>query len=84
MTIVVQRVPEHARATALALRLTGNRLGQVAVPAAAGLVAGSAGVGAVFWLLALMLVASGVAVQRPEPSSAPPPVEVAAAETAVE
>jgi hypothetical protein len=32
MTLVVPLVPEHARATALALRLTGNRVGQVAAP----------------------------------------------------
>ncbi len=65
MTLVVQLVPEHTRATALALRLTGNRLGQVAAPAAAGAVAGSAGAGSVFWLLAAVLVASAGAVQRP-------------------
>jgi MFS family permease len=62
MTLVVQLVPEHARATALGLRLTGNRLGQVAAPAAAGAVAGSAGTGSVFWLLSSMLAASAVAV----------------------
>lgn len=65
MTIVVQLVPEHARATALAVRLTGNRLGQVAVPACAALIAGGSGTGAVFLLLGVILVASGVAVQRP-------------------
>jgi MFS family permease len=65
MTIVVQLVPDHARATALAVRLTGNRLGQVAAPAAAGVVAGNAGAGAVFWLLGGLLVASAAAVQRP-------------------
>jgi predicted MFS family arabinose efflux permease len=80
MTIVVQLVPHHARATALGVRLTGNRLGQVAVPVAAGAVAGSAGAAAVFWLLAALLVASAAAVQRhalahperppPEPSDA--------------
>jgi MFS family permease len=62
MTLVVQLVPEHARATALGVRLTGNRLGQVAAPAAAGAVAGSAGTGPVFWMLSSMLVASAVAV----------------------
>ena len=68
MTIVVQLVPEHARASALAVRLTGNRLGQVAAPAAAGLLAGSAGGASVFWLTSGLLVASGVAVaKRPEP-----------------
>ena len=35
MTTVVQAAPDDARSTALALRLTGNRLGQVAAPAAA-------------------------------------------------
>lgn len=64
MTMVVQRVPEHAAATALAVRLTGNRLGQVAVPTLAGVVAGASGVGAVFWLLGAMLLASAAAVQR--------------------
>jgi sugar phosphate permease len=64
MTIVVQRVPAHARATALAVRLTGNRLGQVAAPGAAGLVAGSAGASSAFWLMSGVLVVSGVAIWR--------------------
>jgi MFS family permease len=64
MTMVVQLVPEQVRGTALAVRLTGNRVGQVAVPAVAGLVAGSAGAASVFWLLGGMLVASAVAVER--------------------
>jgi MFS family permease len=64
MTLVVQRVPMHARATALAVRLTGNRVGQVAAPAAAGLVAGNAGAGAVFWLLSGLLAVTAVAVGR--------------------
>jgi MFS family permease len=64
MTIVVQLVPERARGTALALRLTGNRIGQVAAPAGAGLLAGSAGTSSVFWLLSVMLFASGLAVRR--------------------
>jgi MFS family permease len=62
MTLVVQLVPEHERGTALGLRLTGNRLGQVAAPAAAGAVAGSAGTGPVFWMLSAMLAASAAAV----------------------
>ncbi|MFB6907313.1 MFS transporter, partial [Streptomyces bacillaris] len=40
MTTVVRAAPADARSTALALRLTGNRLGQAAAPAAAGLIAG--------------------------------------------
>jgi MFS family permease len=64
MTLVVQRVPAGARATALAVRLTGNRVGQVAAPAAAGVVAGNAGAGAVFWLLSGLLVLTAAAVGR--------------------
>ncbi|MFD5592318.1 MFS transporter [Streptomyces griseorubiginosus] len=64
MTTVVQAAPDGARSTALALRLTGNRLGQVAAPATAGLVAGVAGVAAPFVMLGgLLLVSSGVALR---------------------
>ncbi|MER6069188.1 MFS transporter [Streptomyces sp. NPDC001817] len=66
MTMVVQAAPEEARSTALALRLTGNRLGQVAAPAAAGLVAGLAGVAAPFVMLgALLLLSSAVGMRSP-------------------
>jgi MFS family permease len=66
MTTVVQAAPEGARSTALALRLTGNRLGQVATPATAGLVAGVAGVAAPFVMLGvLLLLSSGVALRSP-------------------
>ncbi|MER8224908.1 MFS transporter [Streptomyces sp. NPDC094143] len=71
MTTVVQASPEHARSTALALRLTGNRLGQVAAPASAGVVAGVAGVAAPFVMLGvLLLVSAGVALRSR--GSAPP------------
>ena len=64
MTTVVQAAPDDARSTALALRLTGNRLGQVAAPAAAGLVAGVAGTAAPFVMLgALLLIASGLGLR---------------------
>ncbi|MFI9775208.1 MFS transporter [Streptomyces sp. NPDC051956] len=64
MTTVVQAAPDEARSTALALRLTGNRLGQVAAPAAAGLVAGVAGVAAPFLMLGVLLVgAAGVGLR---------------------
>ena len=69
MTLVVQLVPEHARSTALAVRLTGNRIGQVATPAAAGIVAGNAGASSVFWLLGAILVASALAIHRPAADS---------------
>lgn len=66
MTTVVQAAPDDARSTALALRLTGNRLGQVAAPAGAGLVAGVAGVAAPFVMLgALLVLSAGVALRSP-------------------
>ncbi|MET9296015.1 MFS transporter [Streptomyces sp. NPDC003077] len=66
MTTVVQAAPEAARSTALALRLTGNRLGQVAAPATAGALAGLAGTAAPFAMLGVLLVlAAGTAVGRP-------------------
>ncbi|MFF3752778.1 MFS transporter [Streptomyces sp. NPDC002018] len=85
MTTVVRAAPDEARSTALALRLTGNRLGQVAAPASAGLVAGVAGTAAPFVLLgALLLAAAGLGLsagpgrtgERPprrRPTSAPEP-----------
>ncbi|MFF1403457.1 MFS transporter [Streptomyces sp. NPDC058294] len=72
MTTVVRAAPAQARATALALRLTGNRLGQVAAPAAAGLVAGLAGVAAPFMLLGgLLLLSSGVALRSADGPRSP-------------
>ncbi|MFD7436630.1 MFS transporter [Streptomyces sp. NPDC059861] len=64
MTTVVRAAPLEARSTALALRLTGNRLGQVAAPATAGLIAGVAGVAAPFVMLGgLLLLSAGVAMR---------------------
>ncbi|MFD7812679.1 MFS transporter [Streptomyces sp. NPDC059785] len=66
MTTVVRAAPDDARSTALALRLTGNRLGQVAAPAGAGPVAGAAGVAAPFVLLgAVLLRSAGIALRTP-------------------
>jgi MFS family permease len=71
MSMVVQAVPAGDRGTALAIRLTGNRFGQVATPAAAGLVAGAAGVSAAFWLLGGLLGLAALAVvRRPPPRAA--------------
>lgn len=74
MTWVVQLVTPQVRGTALAMRLTGNRVGQAAVPAIAGVIAGPLGVTGVFWLLgALLTVASLTVVQsrggRTDPAS---------------
>jgi MFS family permease len=72
MTTVVQAAPDGARSTALALRLTGNRLGQVAAPASAGLVAGVAGVAAPFLMLGvLLLLSAGIAVRTPKRPEGP-------------
>ncbi|WP_078866502.1 MFS transporter [Streptomyces sp. NRRL S-1448] len=72
MTTVVQAAPDRARSTALALRLTGNRLGQVAAPAGAGLLAGLAGTAAPFVLLGgLLLVSGGLAARTGEGCSVP-------------
>ncbi|MCX4668364.1 MFS transporter [Streptomyces sp. NBC_01381] len=74
MTTVVQAAPEGARSTALALRLTGNRLGQVAAPAGAGLIAGVAGVAAPFVMLGgLLLVAAGLGLRRSPAGPSPTP-----------
>jgi MFS family permease len=82
MTLIVQLVPEYARATALAVRLTGNRVGQVAAPAAAGVVAGSAGARSVFWVLSALLGCSALAVRRAPQAAFRAPAHDA--ETAVE
>ncbi|AXB48214.1 hypothetical protein A4R43_02025 [Amycolatopsis albispora] len=62
MTVVVQAVPQHGRNAALALRLWANRLGQVTVPAAAGLVAGPLGAAGALWLAAAVLTTAATAV----------------------
>lgn len=55
MVWVVALVSSRSRGSALGLRLTGNRVGQVAVPGLAGLVSGAAGVTAVFGVLGVVL-----------------------------
>ncbi|MER5554248.1 MFS transporter [Streptomyces sp. NPDC002793] len=73
MTTVVQAAPAAARSTALALRLTGNRLGQVAAPASAGLIAGVAGTAAPFVMLGALLVgAAGLGLRGGGPKAADP------------
>lgn len=60
MTWVVTLVSHRSRASALSLRLTGNRLGQVLVPLGAGAIAGVAGVASVFVVTgALLWTSSG-------------------------
>lgn len=61
---VASRAPVELRGTAVGLRLSGNRLGQLLVPAAVGIAAGAAGVSAIFWSIGLMLSAGVVLVAR--------------------
>lgn len=62
MTLVAQLVPPNTRATALAVRIAGNRVGQIAAPALAGLVAAATGPAAPFWLMGGVLAAAGLVV----------------------
>jgi MFS family permease len=59
MTLVVQSVPTAWRSTALAVRLLGNRLGQVALPVAAGAIATVVGPGGAIWFASALLLVSG-------------------------
>ncbi|MFI9052826.1 MFS transporter [Streptomyces sp. NPDC053427] len=78
MTTVVEAAPGNARSTALALRLTGNRLGQVVAPAGAGLAAGLAGAAAPFVLLGALLLASAlIAARSPGDGTAARPASAA-------
>jgi len=56
---VAGRAPRSLRGPALGVRLSGNRLGQVLVPALVGVLVGVSGVGAVFTALAISLLTSG-------------------------
>ena len=71
---VVHLAPPEACGTALTLRMTGNRVGQIVFPAAAGVLAAATGVAGILLALGVGLAASGVAVamRQPPPSSAPP------------
>lgn len=59
MTWVTHIAPARDRSTALSMRLTANRLGQVSVPVAAGALAGALGPGSVF---AVVGVLSGISL----------------------
>jgi MFS family permease len=63
MAWVVSRAPPTSRGTALAVRMTGNRVGQVVVPAAVGGLATLFGPGAVFVAVATTLLASSTRVR---------------------
>jgi predicted MFS family arabinose efflux permease len=62
LTNVVDLASAAAMGTVMSLRITGNRLGQAAVPFLASLVATATGVGGIFAIIAASLAASGVSV----------------------
>lgn len=64
MTLITQAVPPAARGAALALRLLGNRLGQVALPVAAGLLAAPVGPGGAIWMSSTVLCAACIRWRR--------------------
>ena len=64
MSWVASRAPVEIRGTAVGLRLSANRFGQFVLPATVGLVAGAAGVPAIFWSLGLLLAVSAALVTR--------------------
>ena len=62
LTNVVDLASPASMGTVMSLRNTGNRIGQMAVPFAASLIAAATGVGGIFVIIALSLAASGAAV----------------------
>jgi MFS family permease len=69
MSWVALRAPAELRATALGLRLTSNRIGQLVVPAILGVIGGVTGVAGVFVIMSGMLLAGTTAVRTPVPTS---------------
>jgi predicted MFS family arabinose efflux permease len=67
VTGVVTMFAVGARATANSLRMMGNRIGQMLFPVGAGMIATAAGVGGVFAIIAVSLVASAAAVYAHPP-----------------
>ncbi|MEX3610488.1 MFS transporter [Rothia sp. LK2588] len=60
MTMIIKSVPESWRSPALAVRLTGNRVGQVIIPLAAGVAAAPLGPSGAVWFTCALLGISGV------------------------
>jgi len=66
MTIawVAQWSPRAERATAIGVRLTGNRTALMIVPTAMGAIAGTAGIMALFWVMGLALLGGALLAAR--------------------
>ena len=64
---VVHTVAPQVRDTAISIRILGNRIGQTALPAAAGALTASAGSAVMFWTLAAALGAVSLLTARTQP-----------------
>lgn len=64
MSWLAEVAPPGSRGRAMSLRLTGNRLGQVLIPSAVGLLAAGFGAAGVLWATAGALAAVGAAARR--------------------
>jgi MFS family permease len=71
MSWVAEAAPPGLRGRAIALRITGNRIGQVLVPSAVGLIAGGLGAGGVLWMMSATLLGAGLGVRGLHDSAAP-------------
>lgn len=76
MSWVARIAPERMRSTALAIRLTANRVGQFGIPIAVGAVAGAAGTAAIFPALGALLVVTSALVARSRIDDQPPAPDV--------
>jgi MFS family permease len=65
---VMYLAPPEVCGTALTLRMTGNRIGQIVFPALAGLLAAATGVAGILLALGVGLAASGIAVAARQPT----------------
>ena len=73
MAWVANRSSRAERATALGVRLTGNRTALVVMPVIIGAVAGAAGVNVIFWIMALLLGGGAIVGYRaPLDTDVPP------------
>src|SRR4029450_12512704 len=65
---VMYIAPPEVCGTALTLRMTGNRIGQIVFPTLAGLLAAAAGVAGILLAIGIGLAASGIAVAASQPT----------------
>jgi MFS family permease len=66
---VMYIAPPEVCGTALTLRMTGNRIGQIVFPTLAGLLAAATGVAGILLAIGVGLAASGIAVAASQPTS---------------